>query len=247
MTKQQILHSACFLSIVSAGALSIKYQALQAILLNAHNRSIHIQYDEYIAPHLRKNLSTTIQDLLTKKTSPSLMFETLKKNIPALTSLQLDYRKAGQLNINLKLDNPLCMIQQKDQTPLILSRKGYYTPYHFYTHDLVQGLPCIMILENNFIQQSQQALYQWVTQLPYNFFERYQIYWNKPTDITILDQEHKNFEYCATCTTCMTPLLEQHLAQLRSLPTQNKNRIKIDIRYKDQFILIPLIHKKGVS
>lgn len=248
MTKQQILHSACIAGIMSAGAIGIKYGALQDTLFNNGGRTVIIVYDEQIAPRLRKNLNDTLHDMLQKNMSAPVMFEALKKNTPALKNITLDYRKPGYIKTGISFDSPLCIIQQEHQSPLILSRTGYYAPYQHYKNDIVQGLPCILVTEHTFSPHSQQALYQWVTELPLHFFGRYQIRWNKPTDITVLDQEHQNFEYRATCATHFTPTVENDLAHLRTLQTQQKNKVKIDMRFKDQFILEPLqTKKKGVS
>ncbi len=248
MTQQQRLYSACIAGIISAGAIGVTYSGLQTIFLSNQGRTIIIIHDEQIAPILRKNLNDTLHDLLKNKTPTLTIFETIKKNTPALKNITVDYRKPGYITTRLTLDSPLCIIQQENQTPLVVSRAGYYAPYQQYNRDMIQGLPCIVVTEHNFSPRSQQALYQWLTELPIDFFVRYQIRWNNPTDITVLDQEHHNFEYRATCATHFTPAVEHDLAQLRSLQAQQKNKVKIDMRFKDQFILEPPLHKKkGVS
>lgn len=245
MTKQQILYSVCITGIMSGGFMGMYYGILDGILLNSHGRVITFHFDDQIATTMKKNIHDTLQDLLKKNTPAPLMFETIKKNAPALKDITLDYRKPGYLKTHVRFDGPFCVVQQEHQTPLIVSRAGYYVPYNHYKHDHVQGLPCIFVAENNFGPASQQALYRWATTLPVDFFGRYHAQWNRPTDITITDQEHKNFEYCATHTTPFTPEVEQQLAHIRTLQTQQKNRVKIDIRFKDQCILVPLPHKRG--
>ena len=247
MTKQQIFYYACSAAILLAGAIYGIQSALRGSLSTTQNRTITIVYDQQIAQRLRKNLHDTLHDMLKKNIPAKTILETLKKNTPALKTITVDYRKPGYIKTRLVFDSPLCVIQQNQQTPLILSRAGYYAPYQHYTHDMVQGLPCILVHEQPFSAHSQQALYQWVTKLPHDFFGCYDIHWNKPTDIIILDHNHKNFEYRATCATRFTPAIEQSLAQLRKLYTEQKNKVKIDMRFKDQFIIEPLnTKKKGV-
>jgi hypothetical protein len=248
MTKQQLLYSACIVAIVGIGILlGVRYITPHNPFTNPHNRTISIICDEQITHHLKKNLHDTAQELLQKNTSAQDLFEIIKKTAPTLSKITVDYRIPGHTKTRLTFDEPLCSIQQEHQQPLILSRHGAYAPYQHYKNDIVQNLPCVLVTESDFSSQSKKSLHQWICSLPLHFFERYAVRWNGPHDINILDQDNKNFEYKASHTTSFTPTVEQQLAQLRDMHMQQKNKLKIDIRFKDQFILVPLLQKKGVS
>lgn len=247
MTKQQIVYSACIVGIIGAGAMSVSYITLHSSLLNTTGRTIFIHYDEQIASHLQTSLHSSLQELLKQNLASDIIFENLKKDLPTLKKITIDYRIPGYLKTRITFDSPLCIIQQEQKSPLILSRSGDYAPYQHYNHDLIQGLPCVFVTESDFSLYSQKVLHQWISNLPLHFFERYQIRWNKPTDITIFDQEHQNFEYISTHALSFTPQIETQLEQLRNLSAQQKNKLKIDIRFKDQFVLIPILQRKGVS
>lgn len=239
MTKQYIIHSACFVAIIGGVVLGI-WHTKQKLY---RDRLIVLTCDEQIAPECRSRLRNNILSVIhqEKITDAATVLAALHKEFPALTNVTLNYRTPGITKIKLLSARPLLIIKQINQSPSVLAENAAYVPYQHYTASMLQGVPSIIVSEP---LTNRDALFQWLKKLPHDFFARYTAQWNKVTEITLHDTNAPHFVYVTSHTTPWTPALEEQLAQVRAnhIPTSKKyKKWLIDVRFKDRLII------KGVS
>ena len=246
MTKQQIIYSACIAGIISGTMLFLWYAARTLY----RNRQIIITTDQQLTPAVTSAVHEIVQRCINQDqvTCAQPLFDQLKKTVPELARVSMNYYIVDKIKVSIVCDAPFLIIKQEGQTPLVMARSGLLTAYNHYRPEMLNNVPIVSVTApvvagyERFTEQARE-LFHWAEQLPDYFFTRYAVQWKKPTEIILRDSNGgESFSYSVTCTTKITPQMEQQWAQARQKILDNPKKKKykawnIDRRFKDQLVI----------
>lgn len=208
-------------------------------------KNVDIIFDNKFSEKLKTSLRNKIESYDIKNVGARNIFNDLKKISSGISTVSIAYNAPHKAKILLELDNPKIYIEQLDnpEKTFIITQNGNIAPKTDFDDKCLEHLERIIISAPDFDNQLlNKEMPMWATKINKinnNLFENYNVSWNSEHEILLQSKSDNNLLIVTECN-CKDLDKKLNLAQkIYESKRDNKNKFRLDIRYKDFLVYAP--------
>lgn len=199
-------------------------------------------FDNYLAPRIKQEISTCIQEQFVNKPFRSLSLITIKNQFPHLENIVAGYTCQGIVHCIMRTQKPLLRINEN----FVLMENGHVYDTAYFDQKVLHTLHMMHTADQN-LKEFSATHVDAIKKIHRYLFEHFNLTWIDHTCIELQDKKIPNFFVRTDIQTTLTEKLfqcyEKIKKQIMSQRLFAKKQWRFDVRFKNQII----VAQKGVG
>ena len=234
-------HKHLFIALFAClGCLGLLWHAWQSLFITQHYK---LSVDACCSETVHTAINAYAQEKFKNIIFDEPTIAQLKSEFIYLKTIQARYIRPGSVEISCKAHKPIVRIND-DQ---VMLENGCVVKKTLFKEEFLQELPAILVAHEENIQSPyfSHHVQQWLTDASDELFSQYNVQWINHMNIHLHDKKSPHFSLVTDSSKIPSDRCVAHyhtiknclLAQSKQKKSKDQKRWRVDIRFKNQFIV----------